>query len=324
LVATEVDGRLFDFGGVSSAFTGDLTIAPDGVTAGTIAGRFPSTAGGGIPGGTLTLAAGATLSIRGNAVGTTEIGAVTGAVSSTLAGFAGGGVPADKTWQIGALNTPSVFDGIITDGGGTGGTALTNVIKVGTSSLSLSGANTYTGDTTVQTGMFRTTNDSVLPDATDLFVTTGAFVNLDFSGMDTINTLTLGGVVQAIGTYGATGSGADFIRNDFFSGMGRVNVMMVAVTPILIGDYNDNGIVDAADYTVWRDSLGTGFVLPNRDPANMGNVSADDYTSWVNNFGAVPGAGSLSVQNSVPEPTSLAMMIIVTVSLLGGRLCGRR
>ena len=33
--------------------------------------------------------------------------------------------------------------------------------------------------------------------------------------------------------------------------------------PPLDGDYNNNGVVDAADYSVWRDRLGTSAVLPN-------------------------------------------------------------
>ena len=37
------------------------------------------------------------------------------------------------------------------------------------------------------------------------------------------------------------------------------NVQLVVVSD-LPGDYNQNGIVDAADYTVWRDNLGSGTV----------------------------------------------------------------
>jgi hypothetical protein len=73
-----------------------------------------------------------------------------------------------------------------------------------------------------------------------------------------------------------------------------------------IGDYNDNGIVDAADYTVWRNALNTATVLLNRDPANTGNVSINDYNSWKANFGNVGGAGSLGA-GAVPEPSSLIL-----------------
>ena len=79
----------------------------------------------------------------------------------------------------------------------------------------------------------------------------------------------------------------------------------------LIGDYNGNGTVDAADYTVWRNNVGNnGSVLgPNRDPDNSGNVGPDDYASWKQNFGATgPGAGSQS--GAVPEPTSLILLLV--------------
>jgi hypothetical protein len=75
-----------------------------------------------------------------------------------------------------------------------------------------------------------------------------------------------------------------------------------------IGDYNDDGTVDAADYTVWRDNLGgAGTTLLNRDPANAGEVSQDDYNSWKSNFGNVGGAGSLGVV-SVPEPATFGLV----------------
>jgi hypothetical protein len=80
-----------------------------------------------------------------------------------------------------------------------------------------------------------------------------------------------------------------------------------------IGDYNNDGKVDAADYTVWRDHLGQTFTLQNRDPANTGAVSNLDYTSWKNNFGAA-GAGSLGA-GAVPEPSTLCLMFVAAVSL---------
>lgn len=68
------------------------------------------------------------------------------------------------------------------------------------------------------------------------------------------------------------------------------------VIPPLPGDYNDDNIVDAADYTIWRDSLGTANVIGN-------------YAEWKANFGQVLGSGSLATikfssqpQHSIPEP----------------------
>ena len=51
------------------------------------------------------------------------------------------------------------------------------------------------------------------------------------------------------------------------------------------GDYNDDQIVDAADFTVWRDNDGTSNTLPN-DPT-PGTVDMSDYNTWVTNFGGV-------------------------------------
>lgn len=77
------------------------------------------------------------------------------------------------------------------------------------------------------------------------------------------------------------------------------------------GDYNNDGKVNAADYTVWRDHLGQAFTLPNRDPANgAGVVSQADYTSWVSHFGqGGPGSGASST-SAVPEPCGLVLIAI--------------
>ena len=57
----------------------------------------------------------------------------------------------------------------------------------------------------------------------------------------------------------------------------------------LPGDYNNNGIVDAADYVLWRN----GGPLQN-DPT--AGVQPDDYNVWRANFGRTAGAGSHSDQ----------------------------
>src|SRR4029079_10048955 len=44
------------------------------------------------------------------------------------------------------------------------------------------------------------------------------------------------------------------------------------------GDYNNDGIVDAADYVVWRDHLG-GSSLPN-EPVSYGDVDQAEYHQW--------------------------------------------
>ncbi|MGD9632916.1 MAG: PEP-CTERM sorting domain-containing protein [Pirellulales bacterium] len=83
----------------------------------------------------------------------------------------------------------------------------------------------------------------------------------------------------------------------------------------LAGDFNGDHKVDAADYTTWRDHLGAGdesSLNGNGDGAN--GVDAGDYTLWKTNFGMSNGSGAGAVA-SVPEPTSLA---IVVLGLIGG------
>ncbi len=76
--------------------------------------------------------------------------------------------------------------------------------------------------------------------------------------------------------------------------------------PTLAGDFNGDGRVDAADYTVWRDNLGA-MDLPLVDADGSGEVDAGDYSIWRSNFGAIATMGSSSSfaqATTVPEATS--------------------
>ena len=76
----------------------------------------------------------------------------------------------------------------------------------------------------------------------------------------------------------------------------------------LEGDYNGDHVVDAADYTVWRDKLGTNEVLPG-DPIG-GTIDNDQYVQWKANFGHTAGSGaSNSVAQAVPEPATLPLLL---------------
>jgi hypothetical protein len=68
--------------------------------------------------------------------------------------------------------------------------------------------------------------------------------------------------------------------------IGAIEIQPIPLQPCPIGDYNDDGIVNAADYTVWRDNLGTSNDLPNEDPAvTPGEVTPEDYEVWKLHFG---------------------------------------
>jgi hypothetical protein len=74
------------------------------------------------------------------------------------------------------------------------------------------------------------------------------------------------------------------------------------------GDYNGDGVVDAADYTVWRDNLNSSVTLPGDTTPGM--VTAADYNVWVANFGTVSSSGAGSgVNAAVPEPATLVLLL---------------
>lgn len=87
----------------------------------------------------------------------------------------------------------------------------------------------------------------------------------------------------------------------------------------LAGDYNDNGVVDAADYTIWRNLFGA-TRDPRADGDTNGVVDMNDYSIWKANFGAVAGAGAVGrvLAANVPEPATfaswLAMLAILSAS----------
>jgi hypothetical protein len=85
-------------------------------------------------------------------------------------------------------------------------------------------------------------------------------------------------------------------------------VVLQVVNPNVImlpGDFNDDGIVDAADYSVWRKGLGTIYTL-------------EQYDEWREHFGQTAGAGGGSIVNSsstpaVPEPAGLVLALLAVI-----------
>jgi hypothetical protein len=103
---------------------------------------------------------------------------------------------------------------------------------------------------------------------------------------------------------------------------GRIEVSTITdarLLPGVAGDYNGNGTVDAADYVVWRNTLGqTGNGLP-ADGDGSETIDAGDYEVWKARFGQT-AAISVSAAGGVPEPaTSLIAMIALIWRLLQRR-----
>jgi hypothetical protein len=149
------------------------------------------------------------------------------------------------------------------------------------------------------------------PGTSDLLAITG---NLTLSGTSAL-ALT-GGAASGyykIITYSGTLSGTfNSVTSGYAADYSHTGEIRVVAVP-LPGDYNGNGIVDAADYVVWR-KAGAAAYLPN--DLTPGTVNASDYDVWRAHFGQTAGSGSgASTNTGVPEPATLVLLRFVAAGL---------
>lgn len=249
----------------------------------------------------------------------------------------------------------STFAGVIQNG-------VTNrtALKVTGGDLTLSGMNTYTGDTTVSSESLRISN-AALADTADVRLSTGVILDLTFAGTDTIDELYINGIAQATGTWGAFGSGAAH-ESPLITGTGLLSVTtaggearLIRLGPLPRGstganngatqDPENDGIGNALEFVLGANPLAseTGKLpVLNSDASNFIFTSsrADEseaeigltfqYGPTLAGWTDVPVAAS----NSSTPPSSVAVTenaaspdtVVVTVpktSAVGGKLFGR-
>jgi hypothetical protein len=105
----------------------------------------------------------------------------------------------------------------------------------------------------------------------------------------------------------------------------RILVSMVVPDPMIHpGDYDDDGSVDAADYVVWRNTLGQTVAQLGRgaDGDGDGVITAADYDVWRARFGETASGASLPA-TGLPEPGSLAMAAGALLLFFRRRWCHR-
>jgi T5SS/PEP-CTERM-associated repeat protein len=93
------------------------------------------------------------------------------------------------------------------------------------------------------------------------------------------------------------------------------DVILKFINP-MTADYNRNGIVDAADYVLWRNSVGQTGTSLAADGNGDGVVDANDFNLWRSEFGQSAGAGAgVGSEADVPEPSTLATSFLATLAL---------
>ena len=185
------------------------------------------------------------------------------------------------TVTVGALNISTTFGGVLADN-----TAALGLVKVGTGSLTLSGASTYSGPTTVSAGTLANAVTNALPSGTIVNLAGGTLA----MGADaTVNALQFDGSARVAGTWGALNSGAAH-PSARFTGTGVLTVTTgVAVT-----------------FANWID----GFFTGGADPTVVGFASDPDGDGIPNGLEWILGGN--------PNSPNAASLITPSVGTSGG------
>jgi hypothetical protein len=85
----------------------------------------------------------------------------------------------------------------------------------------------------------------------------------------------------------------------------------VTMAPGFATDYNNNNVVDAGDYVIWRKRLNQAVTIPN--DITPGTVVQQDYVEWVNRFGKTAGEIGSGTSGAIPEPSAAILLALATV-----------
>jgi autotransporter-associated beta strand protein len=172
-----------------------------------------------------------------------------------------------------------------------------NLYKDGTATLTLSGANSYTGTTTIKAGTLTCQSPGALGSG-PVVVVSGARLNLNFVGTRQVSSLSLAGVGQVNGTYGSTSSTATYKNNTYFSGAGTITVGPFATTTTLASSLNPAGVGVAVTWTATvAGGMPSGSVAfyDGATLLNSGTLNAS-YQATFTTSGLTAGTHSLTAQ----------------------------
>jgi autotransporter-associated beta strand protein len=278
--------------GGANSFTGSLRIQ-----AGTLTGfaRIPSVA--------VTVDAGATLDLD---VFDAQISSLSGAGT-----VRGGNESFSVTLTTGADNTSTTFTGDIESG--------INLVKVGTGTFTLGGANGFVGNLTVKAGTLAQGADNAVPE-TDVEVDKGATFDLHTYNVN-IRTLTGAGTVTSHGsctlTVGAGTLGGFFFDSWSFDGDISGDIALVKTggatfTLNAINDFNGGGI----GLTIMSGAVavGTNDAIPFTVTVNVEADGRLDLRGHKDVLGSLTGAGTIDSTDGA-EPVFFAKPVPGTLTV---------
>jgi fibronectin-binding autotransporter adhesin len=297
LTKTNTTGALV-LGGANT-YSGDTTIN-GGTLQLTNVAAIPSGTGK----GNLTLGAGSTLDLNN--------------LSPTINGLSGSGSVTNSqtgsvTLTAGGNDATSSYSGVIQDGNGT--VALT---KIGNGTLTLSGANTYSGNTTVSTGTLEVNNVAALPSGAGkgnvivngtLDMDTSLTVN-GLSGSGLISTDTVGTVTLTAGANDQTSNFAGNIRN----GTGTMALTKTGMgTLTLSGDNRYSGATTISTGTL---AMGSTTGLSGNSTVTISGPGTLDVNGYSVTMDGLLGTGTIN--NNGASPATLTAGAAGGSSTFGG------
>jgi hypothetical protein len=146
--------------------------------------------------------------------------------------------------------------------------------------------------------------DSTIAFAPGIPVALGGTLELAFAPCVDVATQS-GRTIDLFDWTGVTPTGAFTISSPYswnLSNLYTTGEVTLTAAPSLPADFNGNGTVDAADYIVWRKGIS---VAPTQE----------NYNIWRTHFGQTSSSGTVASTNAtIPEPTTLALLMLVTTS----------
>ncbi|TWT36482.1 hypothetical protein KOR34_13880 [Posidoniimonas corsicana] len=181
----------------------------------------------------------------------------------------------------------------------------------------------------------------------DLDLQQGALLSMDIATPDAHDTIVIGQTLRAGGELEVTladgafalQAGDRFDLFDFAAASGFFDELtlpqlsaglvwdaaelltlgMLEVAVGLPGDFNADGVVDAADYTVWRDTLGAVGAGLAADANLDSRIDGADYAIWRASFGDTLSSQPASAA-AVPEPAALLLAGVLLACGSAGRV----
>lgn len=138
-----------------------------------------------------------------------------------------------------------------------------------------------------------------------------------------IATSSIGGIgqVESILNFELTETGSYYAKILGDTANVQLYTLQISVEEVLeeirYGDFNDDGLVDAADYTLWRDHAGDIDDVAILDRGDgVAGVDFGDFETWKENFGTAYGSAAVSALNA-PEPSAFASILAVAIAFFG-------